>query len=301
MKQKPHQRMRKKGLILGKLLASMYLLIFAAGFFTSGTSAYFNDKDKETFTMQAGTWWDGSELAFAGKPSRSSDEPCPPEAITIKLQNHGQAMMGPTNYKVYRAKDDNPKNGKVVKEGKVGPLQAGETKTVSYENVKKGTYRFKVTQRPEYEDENNDPEAVWSETISVTSAQNDKEKKEDQNPQETKNKQQKKNNHSDGKKQTSHGDKETDESKSKKKSGETTKDKANQKSKMDDTSGKDSNKSDQGEQDTKKNKSKKSADQSTAKQSVATQKASQQEDRAKQATTSAKDAGKETAKDERSK
>ncbi|WP_234447125.1 SipW-dependent-type signal peptide-containing protein [Virgibacillus salexigens] len=48
--------------------------MFTAGYITSSTGAYFNDADKKTQVIQAGTWWDGSELAFNGMAKKSGDQ-----------------------------------------------------------------------------------------------------------------------------------------------------------------------------------------------------------------------------------
>lgn len=211
-KQNQRTRKRKNLLIAGKLLASGYLIVFTAGYITSSTGAYFIDVDKEAHVIQAGTWWDGSELVFTGKPAKSSGEQCPKEAVTIKLHNNGQAMIGSTDYQVYYSKEGDPRKGKVIKEGKVDSLQAGETTTLSYENADEGSYIFKVMQRPGYDDNNDEPGNLWSEKVTIACANTDEQVKEDKKNEEGKNKQeaqnkQESNNTSDAKQGESDSDK----------------------------------------------------------------------------------------------
>ncbi|HLR63589.1 MAG TPA: amyloid fiber anchoring/assembly protein TapA [Lentibacillus sp.] len=180
---------QQKLLIASKLLVSGCLLLFAAGYITSSTGAYFMDVEKQTNVIQAGTWWDGSDLGFTGRPSKSQGDQCPVGEISVKLKNNGQAMTGPTAYKVYYKKAGDPKEGKAVKEGELKPLQEGEAITLNYQNADNGVYRFKMLQRPEYNEEAERTD-VWSKKITVNCEEqtsdtkaNEAEKKENSKKQ----------------------------------------------------------------------------------------------------------------------
>ncbi|APC49525.1 amyloid fiber anchoring/assembly protein TapA [Virgibacillus halodenitrificans] len=155
---------RKKLVIASKLVVSMYVLLFTIGYLTSNTGAYFNDKEKEEQVIQAGTWWDGSKLAFTGEQDQSGT--CPGKTISVTLQNVGAKMLGSTTYKIYFAETGDPKTGEIIKSGTIAELEETGNKVLDYENVKEGTYQFSVLQREGFPDEKH--QEIWSEEIVVT-------------------------------------------------------------------------------------------------------------------------------------
>ncbi|WP_077358634.1 amyloid fiber anchoring/assembly protein TapA [Virgibacillus halodenitrificans] len=166
---------RKKLVIASKLVVSMYVLLFTIGYLTSNTGAYFNDKEKEELVIEAGTWWDGSKLAFTGEPGQSGT--CPAKTISVTLQNEGAKMLGSTTYKIYFAETGDPKTGEIIKSGTIGELEENGKTVMNYENVKEGTYQFSVLQREGFPDEKH--QEIWSEEIVVTCVEPEEQPTED--------------------------------------------------------------------------------------------------------------------------
>ncbi|WP_245183492.1 amyloid fiber anchoring/assembly protein TapA [Lentibacillus salicampi] len=160
---------RKKLILASKLLVSCYMLIFAFGYLTSGTGAYFNSQSNDKQVIQAGTWWDGSELVFPGSNTQNI-KACPPEKIAVDIKNKGFSMIQSSDYEVYYVKNGNPgNNGRKIANGTIEPIKEGETISLIFEADQVGSYMLKVSQHPEYNGDNQDP---WSEKIMVKCIEN---------------------------------------------------------------------------------------------------------------------------------
>ncbi|WP_255259884.1 amyloid fiber anchoring/assembly protein TapA [Lentibacillus sp. CBA3610] len=156
---------RKKLIVTSKLLISCYILIFTFGYMTSGTGAYFNSSSNDKQVIQAGTWWDGSELVFPG-PDIQNVEACPPEEIKVDVKNEGFSMINATEYVIYYAENGNPKNnGEKIADGTIEPIEKGETVSLTFEAEQTGSYIFKASQHPDYSGNHQNP---WSEKVVVT-------------------------------------------------------------------------------------------------------------------------------------
>ncbi|GGJ98229.1 hypothetical protein GCM10007063_20700 [Lentibacillus kapialis] len=273
MANKQNQWMRKKTkmLITGKLLASVYLIVFTAGYLTAGTGAYFNDAHKETQVIQAGTWWDGSDLAFNGQPVQASGDNCP-GTVNVTLQNNGKTMLGPAQYSVYYSKEGNPKNGKVIKEGKIKPLQADGAVTLNYGDAAEGVYVFKAVQRPGYQDHHEKPPEFWSGEITVACADKNEQTNKDEDQKKDRNKQAETKQNASDKKTAENQEQEKDESNGKTETHKPDSKQSNQKPQVKD------------ETDTaNENTGAQHSDESTDKQSPAKKQKAQQQDETKQA------------------
>lgn len=174
----------KKLILISKVIAIGYLSIFTIGYLTSGTEAYFNDTNVKNQQIQAGTWWDGSDLQFVGKNTQNI-KTCPPTDITVKVKNNGFTMLESTKYEIYYVENGNPKNkGKKIAEGQISPIDAGETTTLSYKADQKGSYMFKALQRPGHEEDYDERHELWSEKVMVKCLDEQQEKEDPQQENE---------------------------------------------------------------------------------------------------------------------
>ncbi|GIN85582.1 hypothetical protein J6TS2_19680 [Heyndrickxia sporothermodurans] len=197
-------------ILLGKIIAIWYLLIFTSSYLTSTTGAYFNDFEKVSGEITAGIWEKNNELdtekngslKFTSK--NQNLESCKSTTISVQIKNGGKDMEQDLTYEVYYIESGNPKNGKKVSEGIISKLSENQSETLSFEAVKLGRYKFKVL------------ENVWSSTIIIhcsgsnTTDSSDKERfkkdgkigeeKQEVMPKQPSNEDQSKNNLSDGEK-----------------------------------------------------------------------------------------------------
>lgn len=178
------QFQRPKGyntlMLLIKTVAILYLLILTGSYLTSDTKAYFSDQVTDKQVIQAGEWWDQSELEFTGEPTQNV-KACPPTDIAVQVRNNGVTMAGTTTYEVYYSENGNPKNnGEKIADGTIDPIATGETSKLSFHAEKTGTYMFKAIQRPGYDGDDDTKHAIWSEKVTVEciEKQNQDQKKE---------------------------------------------------------------------------------------------------------------------------
>ncbi|WP_188454453.1 amyloid fiber anchoring/assembly protein TapA [Virgibacillus oceani] len=156
---------RKKLMLVSKLLAIFYVTTFIFSYLSSGTGAYFINSNSEKQVIEAGSWWDGSDLVFTGKPTQTI-KACPPVEISVGIKNKGFGMIGSTEYEVYYSENGNPKNqGTKIAEGSIDPIDAGATDTLTYKAEKIGSYMFKAKQRSDYEGDGK--KIIWSEKVMV--------------------------------------------------------------------------------------------------------------------------------------
>ncbi|WP_163970565.1 amyloid fiber anchoring/assembly protein TapA [Oceanobacillus halotolerans] len=162
---------RKKFLLLCKIVAICYGSIFLFSFLTSGTGAYFNSANEDQFTLQAGTWWDGSELEFIGNGNQNIKQ-CPPTELSVEIQNNGFTMMDSTKYEIYYIENGNPQqNGDMVAGGNIPPIVEGDVETITHEVENAGQYQFKAYQREDYKGDHHE---IWSEKVIVKCNKNNK-------------------------------------------------------------------------------------------------------------------------------
>ncbi|WP_139223999.1 amyloid fiber anchoring/assembly protein TapA [Lentibacillus halodurans] len=173
----------KKMIVACKILVICYLLIFTLGYLTSGTGAYFNSSEEDQQVIQAGTWWDGSELVFVGNNTQNI-KACPPEEITVDIKNRGFSMIDSTEYGVYYVENGNPKNnGEKIADGMIESMEEGETKSLTFEAEQKGSYMFTISQHPEYDGDNQNP---WSKKMMVKCIENNEKTEQEEDKQNAK-------------------------------------------------------------------------------------------------------------------
>ncbi|MBU9722452.1 MULTISPECIES: amyloid fiber anchoring/assembly protein TapA [Bacillaceae] len=171
----------KKVVILAQVLAIWYATVFSLSLLTSGTEAYYSNKNNTQVTISSAEyWWDGSDLDFTSKKTQNL-KVCAPTYISVELKNRGEDMTSPTTFEVYYVESGNPSNkhGEKVYEGTIDHLAAGERVELEYEAEENGFYKFKAYQLPDYEGKN---EEIWSEKVHVNcnaSKDNNEEVEED--------------------------------------------------------------------------------------------------------------------------
>ncbi|RIW36098.1 amyloid fiber anchoring/assembly protein TapA [Bacillus salacetis] len=179
---KKYAKRNQKLLLCSKVLLTCYILIFTLSYLNSNTAAYFSDTDEDSFTIQAGTWFDKSDLGFV-KSNTEKLKVCTPTEISADIKNHGFTMTGPAKYEVYYIEEGSPKdNGKKIGEGEIKPIKENETITLSFPTELEGSFMFKVYQRDGYEGKN---EVIWSHKIMVKCQDKDEEE-EKKEPKENK-------------------------------------------------------------------------------------------------------------------
>ncbi|AVQ99890.1 amyloid fiber anchoring/assembly protein TapA [Oceanobacillus iheyensis] len=157
----------KQFVMVWKVVAICYISVFTLGYLASGTGAYFVSSQESEQVIQAGTWWDGSELAFVGKPT-VEEKACPAMNVSVELKNKGFSMTDTTTYEVFFSETGNPqKTGKKVASGEINTLEKGETVSLSYKAEKEGFYVFKALQHPLYGEETEKPLEVWSKKVNA--------------------------------------------------------------------------------------------------------------------------------------
>ncbi|WP_058950933.1 amyloid fiber anchoring/assembly protein TapA [Oceanobacillus picturae] len=157
----------KQFVMVWKVLAICYISVFTLGYLASGTGAYFVSSQENEQVIQAGTWWDGSELAFVGKPT-VDEKACPAMNVSVELKNKGFSMTGTTTYEVFFSETGNPqKTGKKVASGEIKTLEKGEKVSLTYTAEKEGFYVFKALQHPLYGEETEKPLEVWSKKVNA--------------------------------------------------------------------------------------------------------------------------------------
>jgi YqxM protein len=168
-------------------MAIWYATTITSSFIDGSTGAYFNDLDKVTGVITAGTWssWDKSSLSFPNKDYDRSIEACTPSEISVSIKNTGSTMEGPTEYAVYYAASGNPKNGNSIFNGNIQPIEGDNATTLSLAVNEPGNYKFKALQRPGHGNNEDTRHELWSETITIT-CNEDSSKDEDKGGGKTK-------------------------------------------------------------------------------------------------------------------
>ncbi len=86
------------------------------------TEAKFLNKANDSFSLQAGHWWDGSSLAFLAQPNAEL-QACPQPQLSFFITNKGFTMLDTTTYQLYHSIADSPsENGDVIEEGTIPRL-----------------------------------------------------------------------------------------------------------------------------------------------------------------------------------
>ncbi|MGG0716559.1 amyloid fiber anchoring/assembly protein TapA [Robertmurraya massiliosenegalensis] len=168
----------KKIRVMIQLLAILYGCTLAITYLSSNTIAAFSSSQKETIKLQAGSWWDGSDLEFV-KNNTKNIKSCPSVEIIAEIKNNGFAMSGFTKYEVYYNKDDNgnpQKKGELIATGKIDPIGEGEMVSLSYVAENTGSYMFKAYQHPDYNGKKSSE--IWSHKIMVKCSKNNVTEKE---------------------------------------------------------------------------------------------------------------------------
>ncbi|TYS17863.1 amyloid fiber anchoring/assembly protein TapA [Rossellomorea vietnamensis] len=181
---KKYAKHNKKLILCSKVLLTCYILIFTLSYLNSNTTAYFSDSNADSFTIQAGNWFDNSELMFV-QSNTENLRGCPPTEISAEIKNQGFTMIGPAKYEVFYDEEGNPKNnGGKISDGEIKPIKQNETITLSFPGELEGAFIFKVYQRDGYEGENG---VIWSHKIMVKCQdKNDNEQKESKEEQKIK-------------------------------------------------------------------------------------------------------------------
>ncbi|KUP04429.1 hypothetical protein Q75_15685 [Bacillus coahuilensis p1.1.43] len=165
----------QKLMISGKIMLIGYVMIFTVSYLTSNTTAYFSDSSNETLSIQAGTWFDGSNLQV-GSHNGETIAACPQEELQVVVKNTGFSMTGPTEYEIYYSTDGEPnQNGEKVEEGQIQPIEQNGSITLSYQASADGAYMFKVYQRPGYGENDEGRTEIWSSKIVVSCDQPEEE------------------------------------------------------------------------------------------------------------------------------
>lgn len=173
-------RNKKVLTLLTQILVIWYASIYSFSLITSNTSASFSDKKLDTFAIQAGTWWDKSDLEFIGRNTQNIKQ-CPPTEISVEIINKGFTMTDATTYEVYYSEknDPNPKKpGEKIYSGELAPIIKGKKEKLTFRAEKEGSYLFKAYQREGYQGENKE---IWSEKVMVQCIADNKIKQDEDN------------------------------------------------------------------------------------------------------------------------
>lgn len=183
MRSQRMRRYRKKFrhvTLVGKVVLIWYLVVFSLSYITTSdtTADFTNLQEASGMIYAAGDWKvvDESAFKFIEKDSQELNA-CEKEEIDITLKNNGTENMTDTStYDVYFSESGNPrKDGKKLKlndnEGTIPALKVDESTELTFKAIKPGTYIFVTYQLDEDESE------VWSEDITITSCESDKETK----------------------------------------------------------------------------------------------------------------------------
>ncbi|MBB6453684.1 TasA anchoring/assembly protein [Salirhabdus euzebyi] len=168
-------RKRRKFIFVSKIIAIWYMAIISIVYFSSSTGAYFNVSKINTATIQAGEWWDKSNLVFV-RDNQGVDvyQSCKPVEISAIVKNDSNiAMIGSTEYEVHHHLKKEPEKGEstIVGSGTINPLNGNESITLTLTADQEGDYQFKVFQRPGYNDNYENRTAIWDRKIKVNCQQ----------------------------------------------------------------------------------------------------------------------------------
>ncbi|WP_058306723.1 amyloid fiber anchoring/assembly protein TapA [Gracilibacillus massiliensis] len=176
----------RKHLIL--IILILFLFMSMLSYVVLATESKFFDKSEDSFTIQAGTWWDGSDLSYIQDPEQDTNA-CPTLFISFHLENGGFTMLDTTTYQLYYSAEGDPLEGEIVKEGTLPIISENETYTLDVEVDSEGIYQLKVDQRPMYLDDEEKPHSIWSEHITVICIEEEEEMETEEIESEENNKQ----------------------------------------------------------------------------------------------------------------
>lgn len=153
---------RKKFILLCKITAITYLIMFSFSYAVSSTGAYFNSENEDRQVIQAGTWWDGSSLVFVNHENDNM-ESCGPTTISAQIKNTGFSMYGTSNYEVYQLDGGKQK----VADGVINKIEENKTDSLTFSVPGPGSYQFKAYQRPGFDDDYDNRTEIWSGEFTV--------------------------------------------------------------------------------------------------------------------------------------
>ncbi|MCD7033170.1 amyloid fiber anchoring/assembly protein TapA [Metabacillus sp. GX 13764] len=145
----------------------------------SETMAYYSDQTEDQFEIQAGTWWDKSNLSFEQDPKSLEIETCDAAIVSFPVKNSGFTMIGPTSYKVLF-------NNEVIENGTLGEISENGLGAISAAADKPGSYQAIVDQRPGYQGIDDQVTSVSSSPVTVTCTPPKEEEKDDKKDPEKK-------------------------------------------------------------------------------------------------------------------
>ncbi|AZB43568.1 hypothetical protein CEF21_15345 [Bacillus sp. FJAT-42376] len=158
---------------LFKLFALIYSFLLILNYAASPTGAYYNDQKEQGIYIEAGTWWDKSNLSFEELPAADELTGCEPIRLNFPVINKGFTMIGTTTYRIY-------KNGEVFTEGTLGIIQAEKTAILSVITDSPGTYMAEADQRPGYGGNDSEITRTNSQSVSIAECPPPKDEKEKQ-------------------------------------------------------------------------------------------------------------------------
>ncbi|MFS0750783.1 amyloid fiber anchoring/assembly protein TapA [Oceanobacillus sp. 1P07AA] len=169
---------KKKSILILKLVAILYVAIACLSMITTtGTASYFSERNQDGY-VQAGVWWDGSELIFTEKGTDPSTG-CNMQTIQAQIKNIGKDMKQSTTYEIYFSKNGDPKKGEKISTKELAPLKSGKQTTLKFDVTQNGSYQFRVLQHPEFKNDGKQHDE-WSKKIVIKCKSNQvKQEKED--------------------------------------------------------------------------------------------------------------------------
>ncbi|WP_047980848.1 amyloid fiber anchoring/assembly protein TapA [Ornithinibacillus contaminans] len=174
-------RKKYKGYIMfTQFTVAIYALLVSISLLTSTTVAYYSqDSQVSTTIATASDWYDKSELAFVRKNTEVIHS-CPQVDLSVTIKNNKETMTSSTKYEIYYSEQEgNPeKFGQKIAEGKIAPLQSGESTDLVFKAEKEGWYQFKAYQRIGFNNNYEDVSQIWSHKIKVQCSGNQNAEKE---------------------------------------------------------------------------------------------------------------------------
>lgn len=163
----------RKHILIVKIFVIIYSICFALIYLISQTEAQFTNASVQKQVIQAGEWWDGSNLTFSSSENQIIDS-CGPVDLTVEIKNDStNGMYGASEYEVYNAslkEGDSLEISDRVSDGvlEIGIIEAGETASLTYTVSTPGDYFFRAYQRPKYDNNEAERTSIMSEVLTVT-------------------------------------------------------------------------------------------------------------------------------------
>src|SRR5699024_1655875 len=89
------------------IIPAFFLVIGIVSILFGVTEAKFLDKSEDSLVIQAGTWWDGSDLAILEQSSHEKDA-CSSHELHFQISNNGYSMLDTTTYQLYYSEEKKP-------------------------------------------------------------------------------------------------------------------------------------------------------------------------------------------------